>query len=137
MGKYIKPTEKEFEILSVLWQEGAATVKLVHEKLASKTGYTTTLKLMQIMFEKGIVKRDTTTKQHIYKANYTKDQAKEYKVKQMLLELFDADKEDTHRILIGSAYHKFLGLPIAIFITQLKSYQNFMRVLYSPYLKRT
>ena len=93
MGKYIKPTEKEFEILSVLWQEGAASVKKVHEKLASKTGYTTTLKLMQIMFEKGIVKRDTTTKQHIYKANYTKDQAKEYKVKLMLLELFDADKQ--------------------------------------------
>ena len=92
MGKYIKPTEKEFEILTVLWQEGAASVKKVHEILASKTGYTTTLKLMQIMFEKGIVKRDTTTKQHIYKANYTKDQAKEYKVKQMLLELFDNDK---------------------------------------------
>ena len=92
MGNYIKPTEKEFEILSVLWQEGSASVKKVHEILASKTGYTTTLKLMQIMFEKGIVKRDTTTKQHIYKANYTKDQAKEYKVKQMLLELFDNDK---------------------------------------------
>ena len=92
MGKYIKPTEKEFEILSILWQEGAASVKKVHEKLASKTGYTTTLKLMQIMFDKGIVKRDTTTKQHIYKANFTKDQAKEFKVKQLLLELFDDDK---------------------------------------------
>lgn len=92
MGKYIKPTEKEFEILSVLWQEGATSVKKVHEKLASKTGYTTTLKLMQIMFDKGIVKRDTTTKQHIYKANFTKDQAKEFKVKQLLLELFDDDK---------------------------------------------
>lgn len=92
MGKYIKPTDKEFEILTVLWQEGAASVKKVHEVLASKTGYTTTLKLMQIMFEKGIVKRDTTTKQHIYKANYTKDQAKEYKVKQILLELFNDDK---------------------------------------------
>ena len=92
MGKYIKPTEKEFEILTVLWQEGAASVKKVHEVLASKTGYTTTLKLMQIMFEKGIVKRDTTTKQHIYKANYTKDQAKEYKVKQILVELFNDDK---------------------------------------------
>lgn len=92
MGKYIKPTEKEFEILSVLWQEGAASVKKVHEKLASKTGYTTTLKLMQIMFEKGIVKRDTTSKQHIYKANYTKDQAKEFKVKQLLIDLFNDDK---------------------------------------------
>jgi predicted transcriptional regulator len=47
---------------------------------------------MQIMFDKGIVKRDTTTKQHIYKANFTKDQAKEFKVKQLLLELFDDDK---------------------------------------------
>ena len=92
MGKYIKPTEKEFEILTVLWQEGAASVKKVHETLASKTGYTTTLKLMQIMFKKGILKRDTNTKQHIYKANYTKDQAKEYKVKQILLELFNDDK---------------------------------------------
>ena len=92
MGKYIKPTEKEFEILSVLWQEGAASVKKVHEKLASKTGYTTTLKIMQIMFDKGIVKRDTSTKQHIYKANYTKDQAKEFKVKQILSNFFDDDK---------------------------------------------
>jgi predicted transcriptional regulator len=47
---------------------------------------------MQIMFDKGIVKRDTTTKQHIYKANYTKDQAKEYQVKKILLELFEDDK---------------------------------------------
>jgi predicted transcriptional regulator len=60
--------------------------------MASKTGYTTTLKLMQIMFEKGIVKRDTTTKQHVYKANYTKDQAKEFKVKQILSNFFDDDK---------------------------------------------
>lgn len=92
MGKYIKPTEKEFEILTVLWREGAASVKKVHEILASKTGYTTTLKLMQIMFEKGIVKRDTTSKQHIYKANYTKEQAKEFKVKQLLIDLFNDDK---------------------------------------------
>ena len=47
---------------------------------------------MQIMFDKGIVKRDTTTKQHIYKANFTKDQAKEFKVKQLMLELFEDDK---------------------------------------------
>lgn len=92
MGKYVKPTEKEFEILTVLWREGAASVKKVHEILASKTGYTTTLKLMQIMFEKGIVKRDTTSKQHIYKANYTKEQAKEFKVKQLLIDLFNDDK---------------------------------------------
>lgn len=92
MGKYVKPTEKELEILTVLWREGAASVKKVHEILATKTGYTTTLKLMQIMFEKGIVKRDTSSKQHIYKANYTKEQAKEFKVKQLLIDLFNDDK---------------------------------------------
>lgn len=92
MGKYVKPTEKELEILTVLWREGAASVKKVHEILASKTGYTTTLKLMQIMFEKGILKRDTSSKQHIYKANYTKEQAKEFKVKQLLIDLFNDDK---------------------------------------------
>ena len=92
MGKYVKPTEKELEILTVLWREGAASVKKVHEILASKTGYTTTLKLMQIMFEKGILNRDTTSKQHIYKANYTKEQAKEFKVKQLLIDLFNDDK---------------------------------------------
>ena len=92
--KLNKPTEGELEILQVLWNNNKASVRTVHETLlkVKDCGYTTTLKLMQIMFEKGIVKRDTTTKQHIYKANYTKDQAKEYKVKQILLELFDDDK---------------------------------------------
>ena len=94
MAKNIKPTESELEILRVLWDKGTATVREVHEILSEHkdAGYTTTLKLMQIMFDKGIVKRDTTTKQHIYKANFTKDQAKEFKVKQLLLELFEDDK---------------------------------------------
>ena len=64
----IKPTESELEILQVLWKNGTATVREVHEVL-SKTkdvGYTTTLKLMQIMHEKGIVKRDDSMKTHIY-----------------------------------------------------------------------
>ena len=66
--KYIKPTESELEILQVLWSKGLATVREVHEEL-SKTkdaGYTTTLKLMQIMNEKGLVKRDDSMRTHIY-----------------------------------------------------------------------
>ena len=53
--KYIKPTESELEILGVLWQRGLASVREVHEELArtKDVGYTTTLKLMQIMNEKG------------------------------------------------------------------------------------
>ena len=56
--KFLKPTESELEILQILWTKGLATVREVHEVL-SKTkdaGYTTTLKLMQIMNEKGLVK---------------------------------------------------------------------------------
>jgi BlaI family transcriptional regulator, penicillinase repressor len=62
--KYIKPTESELEILQVLWEKGTASVREVHEELAKtkEVGYTTTLKLMQIMFEKGLVKRDATFK---------------------------------------------------------------------------
>ncbi len=55
--KYIKPTESELEILQILWTKGVATVRDVHEELlkTKDAGYTTTLKLMQIMHEKGLV----------------------------------------------------------------------------------
>ena len=55
--KYIKPTESELEILQVLWEKGTASVRDVHEEQAKtkEVGYTPTLKLMQIMFEKGLV----------------------------------------------------------------------------------
>ena len=68
--KKIKPTESELEILQILWERKSATVREVHEELSkNKTaGYTTTLKLMQIMFEKGIVSRDDSAKTHIYRA---------------------------------------------------------------------
>ena len=66
---YPEPTESEVEILQILWQKGSATVREVHEVLETKkdVGYTTTLKLMQIMVEKGILDRDTTQRIHVYK----------------------------------------------------------------------
>ncbi len=71
----IKPTESELEILQVIWSKGKATVREVHETLGEfkDAGYTTTLKLMQIMFEKGLVKRDDRNKTHIYEAIVTRD----------------------------------------------------------------
>jgi predicted transcriptional regulator len=65
----IKPTESELEILRVLWEKGPSTVRLVNETLNQEkvTGYTTTLKLMQIMAQKGIVTRDETSRTHVYK----------------------------------------------------------------------
>jgi predicted transcriptional regulator len=68
--KPIKPTEAELEILQVLWQRGPSSVREVHEVLAAEreTGYTTTLKLMQIMLDKVLVKRDAQARLHIYEA---------------------------------------------------------------------
>jgi predicted transcriptional regulator len=63
-----RPTDAELEILRVLWELGPATVRQVHEALAATrdTGYTTTLKLMQIMADKGLVTRDESARTHIY-----------------------------------------------------------------------
>jgi len=66
--KKISPTESELEILQVLWQFGASSVRQVNDILNNKReiGYTTTLKIMQIMNEKGLVTRDTDNRTHIY-----------------------------------------------------------------------
>ena len=66
----LKPTEAELEILQVLWQNGPSSVRQVNEILSEKreTGYTTTLKLMQIMLEKNLVSRNTDSRTHIYNA---------------------------------------------------------------------
>ncbi len=65
-----KPTEAELEILAVLWERETATVKEVHEQLNQRkpSGYTTVLKTMQIMAEKGFVRRETAGKAHVYTA---------------------------------------------------------------------
>lgn len=67
-----KPTESELEILQILWQHDSCTVREVNEELSkikqTEIGYTTTLKLMQLMHEKGLVERDATNRTHIYKA---------------------------------------------------------------------
>jgi predicted transcriptional regulator len=86
----IKPTEGEMEILQVLWQNGVATVREVHEALNKKdSGYTTTLKLMQIMHEKGLVERDTNQKTHIYKALVSQDKTEKQLVNKMIDNVFN------------------------------------------------
>ena len=80
-----RPTDAELAILRVLWERGPSTVRQVHEALGEEreTGYTTSLKLMQIMAEKGILKRDETSMKHVYSAAL-----EEQKTKGMLLERF-------------------------------------------------
>ncbi|MBC7587671.1 MAG: BlaI/MecI/CopY family transcriptional regulator [Chitinophagaceae bacterium] len=86
----IKPTESEVEILRVLWDKGKATVREVHEVLClhKDAGYTTTLKLLQIMFEKGLVKRDDSNKTHIYQPNVSKENTQQQFMGKMINSLF-------------------------------------------------
>jgi predicted transcriptional regulator len=88
--KYIKPTESELEILQVLWQKGLASVREVHEELSKtkEAGYTTTLKLMQIMNEKGLVKRDDSVKTHIYQPAVSKEKTQKHLLGKMINTLF-------------------------------------------------
>ena len=70
-----RPTDAELAILRVLWERGPATVRQVHEALADReTGYTTTLKLMQIMADKGLVRRDESARTHVYAARVSQEQ---------------------------------------------------------------
>jgi BlaI family transcriptional regulator, penicillinase repressor len=88
--RYIKPTESELEILRVLWDRDTASVRDVHEELAKSkdVGYTTTLKLMQIMHEKGLVKRDDSLKTHIYQAAVSKEKTQKHLLGKMINTLF-------------------------------------------------
>jgi len=87
----IKPTESELEILQILWEKGDCTVRDVHEILTrnKEAGYTTTLKLMQIMHEKGLVKRDTSSKTHIYSALASQQKTQQHLVSKLIDNAFN------------------------------------------------
>jgi predicted transcriptional regulator len=87
----VKPTDSELEILNILWEKGPCTVRDVHETLSvSKgAGYTTTLKLMQIMHDKGLLTRDATSKSHVYSANISQEKTQGAIVKRMIDNVFN------------------------------------------------
>jgi BlaI family transcriptional regulator, penicillinase repressor len=70
MKEIAKPTESELEIMHILWENGASSVRFVNDELCKKREvvYTTTLKMMQNMYEKGLVTRDDSSRTHIYAA---------------------------------------------------------------------
>jgi predicted transcriptional regulator len=104
-SKKYTPTESELEILQILWNKGEATVRDVHDELekVKDTGYTTTLKMMQIMTEKGVVERDTTTRTHVYKPLFSRELAQKNFLKKMLNGLF---KGSETRLAIGALDQK-------------------------------
>jgi BlaI family penicillinase repressor len=92
----LKPTESELEILQVIWKKGQCTVRDVHEEIikTKDAGYTTTLKLMQIMSEKRLVERDTTEKIHRYKALISREQAQNTALDKILDTVFKGSTAD-------------------------------------------
>ncbi len=84
-AKLPRPTDAELAILRVLWARGASTVREVHEALQDGTGYTTVLKLMQIMTEKGLVVRDESQRAHVYSARVTQEKTQ----RQLVTDLLD------------------------------------------------
>jgi BlaI family penicillinase repressor len=92
--KTVGPTDGEMAILAVLWDKGPSTVRQVHEGLhqEEETGYTTTLKLMQIMVDKGLLVREDASRRHIYRPAVTEERTQ----KQLIGDLLD-------RVFAGSA----------------------------------
>jgi BlaI family transcriptional regulator, penicillinase repressor len=107
-SKYIKPTESELEILQILWLNGTATVRDVHEELAKSkdVGYTTTLKLMQIMHDKGLVKRDESMRTHIYQPAVNKERTQKHLLDKMIDSLFGGSSTQLVLQALGSGEQK-------------------------------
>lgn len=101
---YIKPTETELEILHLLWQKKQASVREVHDEMAKTKdiGYTTTLKLMQIMHKKGLVARDNSTKSHVYTAALEQEVAQKHIMDKMLQTLFNGSAADLVLQVLGN-----------------------------------
>jgi predicted transcriptional regulator len=90
----MKPTESELEIMQILWEDGPLTVRQVNDKLNKqrKVGYTTTLKMMQIMTEKDLLTRDTTLRSHVYAPALPPDQVKSNILDHVLKTVFNGSR---------------------------------------------
>jgi BlaI family penicillinase repressor len=91
-----KPTTSELEILHVLWERGPSTVRDVHDAISEKKllGYTTVLKLLQIMTTKGLVRRDEQQRAHVYEACQPAEKTKRQIAADMLQRVFDGSASE-------------------------------------------
>jgi predicted transcriptional regulator len=101
-----RPTDAELEILRVIWERGPSTVRQVHESLATDrdTGYTTTLKLMQIMADKGLVTRDESSRTHVYTARTSQESTQKQLVSDLVQRAFGGSAAEL--VLRALASHK-------------------------------
>ena len=93
--KTARPTDRELTILRILWDNGPSTVRQVNEAMNEdeNTGYTTTLKLMQIMVEKGLLLRDDSLFKHVYRPALTEEKAQKQLVGDLLDRAFSGSAE--------------------------------------------
>jgi len=106
--KHLNPTESELEILQILWEKGSATVREVYEVLKElrDIGYTTTLKTMQIMTEKGFLQRDTATRTHVYSPLVSMEKTQKQFMNKMIHGLF---RGSASRMVIGALDNEALS----------------------------
>jgi predicted transcriptional regulator len=88
------PTAAEVDILAVLWRLGPATVREVHEALGKDSGYTTTLKQMQLMMEKGLLIRSERFRSHVYESGIPKDQMQQRIAGDLLRRVFEGSAKE-------------------------------------------
>ena len=88
------PTEAELEILNVLWAMGPSTVRDVHTLSGKETGYTTVLKQMQVMVEKGLLERSERFRSHVYEARAAKEQTQQRLARNLVLRAFDGSAKN-------------------------------------------
>ncbi len=104
MNLPIKPTDSELEILQVIWENGPTTVRQINDLLNQKrtVGYTTTLKLLQIMAQKGIVSVDKSQRQHIYDARLNQDETQLRLIDQFLETTFGGSAKKLVMQVLGN-----------------------------------
>lgn len=101
----IKPTDSELEVLALIWQHGTLTVRQIHDQIKKSRdiGYTTTLKIMQIMYEKGMLTRSKQGKTHLYNAVETQQKTRDGLVSKMVKTAFHGSAKDLVMQALGSA----------------------------------
>ena len=99
-----KPTEAELGILNVLWERGPSTVRAVHEALYRDegAGYTTALKLLQIMYAKGLVERDDSERAHVFRPAVSKERTQTRFLADMVRRVFDGSSSQLVLHALGS-----------------------------------
>jgi len=98
-----KPTDKELKILQILWDMGPSSVRSVHKEISQdeSSGYTTTLKLMQIMAEKGLATRDTSERTHNYSPSASESDTKQSLLKSFIASTFKGSSTSLVMQLLG------------------------------------